>query len=412
MLQFNPYPVLDPEQYKRNRIDPTRDITNPIAQGLQGYQQGQQLQQQQKRQAMMDELLKKEQGQKDFVFNRQYGPGQMAPTNPGMSDTSSNPMSQALSPQPSGGMEMDQGFNPPVDFNQPQPTGQFEQPTPLFGQSQQPQGSSLVQEHLQQNPHFADIVSNFHNSGIPPGMSRADYEDQLKFQKTGLDTQNTQAEIGLRQAQTKKALAESVPGYKEQGKIEAQDVKRWDQIVKDTDPYKASSRSALGIATIGNQRANRAIPVLQNPNATNQDINTAIADISGIFQGGVPTESGIHEQEYNTLAKKIADMKTYITGAPSAPAVPEVKQHLLELVNTLKQINNSSIKDQLDYVETSHPDLISKNRDAWTKLRQRIGVDKQPSNPNQTPQISSQQEYDQLPSGTTYIWNGITHRKK
>lgn len=221
------------------------------------------------------------------------------------------------------------------------------------------------------------------------------YTKNQKEQKSGQITPYQQAELGIQKGRmdataayrddlTTNRTANAATGN--QDKINKEDRKRWDDVVKNIDPYKASSRSALGIATIGNQRANRAIPVLQNPQATNQDLNTAIADISGIFQGGVPTEAGIHAQEYDTLVGRFNNLKTLITGNPSAPALPQVKQHLLELVSTLKQVNNQTLKDQLDYTETAYPDLIQKNQVAWQGLRKRIGAD----NPSDTSQNNAQ----------------------
>lgn len=195
---------------------------------------------------------------------------------------------------------------------------------------------------------------------------------------------NSNREFNQREAdrQEMQKWRESNVNVKTSEKQDQMDRKRWDSIIKDTNPYKASSRSALGMAVIGNQRASRAVPVLQNPNATNQDINTAIADISGIFQGGVPTESGMHEQEYKTWLGKLSDLKTLVSGTPSAPAIPEIKQHLIDLIGELKNVNNQTIKDQLDYTETAYPDLIQKNNVAWQGLRKRIGVDQEPTGGN------------------------------
>lgn len=62
-LQFNPslYPVLDPGQYQENRPDVTRDVTNPIMQGLQMMLQQKQLADDQQRQNRLLEMQEQEQ---------------------------------------------------------------------------------------------------------------------------------------------------------------------------------------------------------------------------------------------------------------------------------------------------------------------------------------------------------------
>jgi hypothetical protein len=422
-LQFNPYPILDPNQYRKPTL---QEKLAPINEGIQNALQ---LYQQDRANRLQDintqidlQAHRRPDGSLDFgsatgtpstslgvttkpqptpLFGAGQPDSQMTP-----SPLFSAPAPTSTEPKPlfasAGTPDTGFSFQPGNPYNAPSQQSGPTQPNPPAAASTMtapaPAPSQL------QGPNFANMSPFELQNYQTRQKAQADLEQQRQNMDLNSDVTKTKQRIasrlfpgenfsGMTGAQLdqldnlfgKVYSADSLKAYREAAlnargdatanKQNAADQKRWDQIVKDTDPYKASSRSALGVATLGNQRADRAIPVLQNPNATNQDIATAVADISGIFQGGVPTESGVHQQEYQTLLGKLANLKTYITGAPSAPAIPEVKQHLLDLVTQLKNVNNQTIKDQLDYTEEAYPDLIQKNRDAWTKIRSRIGVD-------------------------------------
>jgi hypothetical protein len=79
-LQFNPYPILDPEQYQKPRMDFTRDISNPILQGLQTLVQ---MKDQRRQQQLQD--LQNQRDQKVFEF--QYGKDVSPGLSPAMGET-------------------------------------------------------------------------------------------------------------------------------------------------------------------------------------------------------------------------------------------------------------------------------------------------------------------------------------
>ncbi len=150
--------------------------------------------------------------------------------------------------------------------------------------------------------------------------------------------------------------------------------KLWYNIVKETNPATASSRSALGLAAAGNAKANRADTVLANPNSTPQDIAAAVKDLGSIFQGGAPTDSGTHELEYNTLANKWANLQTLVLNQPTALNSPEIKQHMRDVIAELRDVNKKTINDNFDYIESAHPDAIAQHGDSWKNMRLRAGA--------------------------------------
>lgn len=425
-LQFNPYPILDPNQYRKPTLQQKLEpINEGIQNALQLYQQSRQNRLQDINEAIALQAHRRPDGSMDFdsatgipstslgdtskpaptpLFSSALPQSQSAPrplfASAGVStepDTSVSPSFQPTQNSPFGSPSAGSTSAPVSTEPSPSPQTPAPAPTPkpLFAQgnaqpSAQPNFDNMSpferQNYLrgtQQRQQFQESQQNADpNSDLTktkqtiagkfiPGLDTSKMTGQQIDSLMPLLEKYGQAELTKQYRDALLSSKTAAAGTKQ----DQADQKRWDQIVKDTDPYKASSRSALGVATLGNQRADRAVPVLQNPNATNQDIATAIADIAGVFQGGAPTEAGVHQQEYNTLMGKFANLKTMITGQPSAPAVPEIKQHLIDLVSQLKDVNNRTIKDQLDYTEMAHPDLIAKNRDAWTKIRQKVGVD-------------------------------------
>lgn len=431
-LQFNPSSYLQALEMKRraeqqNMPDLNQSVTQPIFQGLDAMNQFQQ----QKRQQSMQDFQMKLQGAE---ARDKYGPNWDG-SNPSPVQSSPQDNSQPTDsmPQPTmfrGGVQSPNKLSLNQQWPQMASAGVSDTP-----EAQQPGRSKFVDQFNQfassighppiphpgevnggqpsqpdQNQSLLDIVGhpakttyeqNQQNRAMESYKNRKTIQDQMEGadqnskksqlaqqlgKSMGIDMSGMayddivksmpliEKKYGVDQAT---AYKNALLDYKETHAGDAsdkQDKARWDKIIEQTNPNKATSRSALGIATLGNQKGNRALAVLNKSDATNQDINTAIADISSIFQGGAPTEAGIHAQEYDTLAGKIAGYKTYLTSEPAAVATPEIKQHLIGLVNELKKINSETIKDQFDYEETAHPDLISKNRGAWDALRKRNSV--------------------------------------
>lgn len=147
------------------------------------------------------------------------------------------------------------------------------------------------------------------------------------------------------------------------------DEKQWVNLEKRVNLLQSSSRSALGSAAIGNQRADRALQVLDNPQATDQDLQNAMVDLAGIFQGGSPHESSLGHQQYKTLQTKINNIMTYITSSPTAAKQPAVRAKLRQVVQEIKDVDNKIIGDNMKVLEAAYPHLIQKDPQRWANVK-------------------------------------------
>lgn len=152
-------------------------------------------------------------------------------------------------------------------------------------------------------------------------------------------------------------------------RVAVQDQKTWNGIVKQIDVLAASSRSGLGMAVNANIRANRALSLLNKDITTPQEMQSIAADLAGIFQGGAPTDIGLHEQAYKTLQKQAAQLQQYITANPSNAMSPEIKQRLKGVVTELKKLDSDLIDSHFGYYEEAYPDLIARKGDTWEKMK-------------------------------------------
>lgn len=150
------------------------------------------------------------------------------------------------------------------------------------------------------------------------------------------------------------------------------DTKRWDKIVNDTDPTKASTRTVLGAATKANYQANRALATLQNPMVTKQEAGNIMADIAGIYQGGAPTNFGMSEQQYHSVQSSLAEARQYLTGNPQEALPPQIKSRLMETLFTMKKTNDDVLRHHLDYIEKAQPHLVGKHSDEWYNIKNMV----------------------------------------
>ena len=147
------------QQQKQQQFQNLIQALGMAGQGVSQYQDRQ-------RQASMDAIAKQNAQNQQFLFDRDYKP-QEGGSNPFM------------------GSDMGQ-MSPPMGDQGPQ------NKLSLFqgGQGQPQVSSDIIAMHKKMFPHLANIT----DSGIPAGMSRADYEDQLKYEEQGAKTANLNAE--------------------------------------------------------------------------------------------------------------------------------------------------------------------------------------------------------------------------
>lgn len=144
--------------------------------------------------------------------------------------------------------------------------------------------------------------------------------------------------------------------------------KQWQEATKRVNSLRQSSRSALGASAVANQRADRALMVLQNPDVTDQDLQNVVTDLAGIFHGGSPHEKELNNQEYRTLQTKLNNLTTLITATPQAAKQPAIQAKLKEVVRSIKEVDNSIVRKNLGVEAVGFKKLIASDPDRWNEL--------------------------------------------
>lgn len=148
------------------------------------------------------------------------------------------------------------------------------------------------------------------------------------------------------------------------------DQRQWTALTNKFNPSVVSSRSALGMASNGNLRADRAMSTLQQPMVTNAQIGNVLADLAGIYQGGAPTQFGMHEQQYTTAYQQLQNLLQYVTAKPQNVVTPEIKKKVYDTIMDLKKVNNDYMAQTFKSVEGSQKKLISKYPEEWKALKE------------------------------------------
>jgi hypothetical protein len=206
------------------------------------------------------------------------------------------------------------------------------------------------------------------------------------------------------------------------------DERRWERLGSAVNQLNAGSRKALGVAATANMRADRLLETARDPNVTPQDIQNMIADLQGVYKGGVPDQIMLQHGNYPSMVQELAKIQGIITNSPAAAKSPDIINRLVKVTREIKAVDNKVIGDNLGVNEVIFQELIQKDPARWESLKNRImestttpsesaakkeGI-QVPTGMSQTiPTVSSQQEYDALPSGSQYKdANGKTYRKK
>lgn len=149
--------------------------------------------------------------------------------------------------------------------------------------------------------------------------------------------------------------------------------KQWVDAAKDMDVTKASSRTPLGVATINNQKSARATQLLNSKKAfTPQDLNLITTDLAAMMKGGSPDEELLRQQQYGNYYTQGVSLLQRLTSKPQDANLPEVKEHLKDVINGIVQVDNQVIKDHVDNVESGRADVIAKRPKDWEKLKSNV----------------------------------------
>lgn len=229
-----------------------------------------------------------------------------------------------------------------------------------------------------------------------------------------------QIKVGREQAQANKELALSE-------KQDQFDERRWERLGAAVNQLNAGSRKAIGVAATANMRADRLLETARDPNVTPQDIQNMIADLQGVYKGGVPDQIMLAHGNYPSLVQELARISGIISNTPAAAKSPEIVNRLVKVTKEIKAVDNKVIGDNLGVNEVVFKELIAKDPSRWEALKNRVmSSTEAPSEaaakasgaaPTQAeasvPVVSSQADYDRLPSGSQYKdANGKIYRKK
>lgn len=148
---------------------------------------------------------------------------------------------------------------------------------------------------------------------------------------------------------------------------------QWTQLFRLTNPSAAMRGTPLGTAAIANQRANRALEILQDDKMTPQRKSLAITDLAGIIQGGSPHEQEIASQNYGAYQDMWKNLVQKITAEPQIIKQPETVAEIRDLVRGVKGIDNDIIKSNLEESETFFADRIKAHgQDKWNKYKKQV----------------------------------------
>lgn len=133
--------------------------------------------------------------------------------------------------------------------------------------------------------------------------------------------------------------------------------RRWERFGAAVNPMNAGSRRALGVAATNNMRADRLLQTAMNKNITSQDYSNMIADLQGIYKGGVPDQVMLAHGDYPSLQRKAGQILGMLSGNPSGVHTPQLLEHLKSLTQELKDVDNKVINDNLGFNRVIFDDL-------------------------------------------------------
>jgi len=245
-----------------------------------------------------------------------------------------------------------------------------------------------------------------------------------KYMAHKLAMEQTKATREATQASKNIALSE---------KEEQFDLRRKERLGAAVNQLTAGSRKAIGVAATNNMRADRLIETVDNKKIPSQVISMMIGDLAGIYKGGVPDQIQMAHADFPTFQRKLSELESYVTANPQDAHSPKVVKMLYEITKEIKEVDNKVVSDNLGINAAIFQDTIKKYPEWWANLSQQImyateapsestrgkpeASGKPPSASSGAKQpistVSSQQEYDALPSGAQYKdANGKTYRKK
>lgn len=241
---------------------------------------------------------------------------------------------------------------------------QSEMDNPSSGTSKQYQ--SLAAQYTGKGPEMFQGMSATKIANVLPIVEKA-YGVNQETEAKKFAAQ-TSADARKEMAQSNLALRGAMFGEKQ----DQFNRKEFEKIIDQNNPTTGSSRTAIGQLGAANIKANRALTTLQNPMVTNQELGNVMADIASIYQGGAPTSFGMSHQAYNTMYGNIQGIMQTLSGKPQDAVPNAIKQRIAGVLNDMKSVNQSVLKQNFDTIENTKKASIAPYQDEWKNFRQSV----------------------------------------
>jgi hypothetical protein len=213
------------------------------------------------------------------------------------------------------------------------------------------------------NSQWHDINSNKEKerqgiaiSDLPKGLTHQELSEMVR---SGGLTSNTQAIAG-RMTQYSRANDIREIQFREN---------KWAQLEKELNALKVTARSAVGVSAIGNQRAARALDLLNNPGMTTQLLEYVNSDLGGIMAGGVPHVEMLNRTTFGkNLVSNWANLKQRISSEPSAINIPEIRALLKETIQGILQVDNEVLDINIGLAKEGFLDTIKSDEARFERM--------------------------------------------
>jgi hypothetical protein len=184
---------------------------------------------------------------------------------------------------------------------------------------------------------------------------------------TKRDVTNTRVGAQRDIATQRNATAKDIAGQKNSLHVSDKDKAEQDKITKELNSLQASSRSVLGSAAMTKQRVQKLKDIVNDPNATPQDMNLAASELNTAVTN-TSTVAGAKGLEYHNLQTGLANLMQKYTSNPHAPNVPEIKKHIAELADRMANVSDDVISNNAGAIKAGHTDFVSKYPDRWNDM--------------------------------------------
>ncbi len=158
-------------------------------------------------------------------------------------------------------------------------------------------------------------------------------------------------------------------------RIAANDIKKeqfdetqWNKLGKSVNTLSQGARSAAGMAAVGNQRAARALALLDAPNMDSVLLKYVEADLAGIMQGGAPHEQMLRSQGYDNLVTDWAKLKQKVLAEPQSLKIPEIRQQLKETIQGIVAVDNDVLDTNVGINKETFLKAVKQDPERFNRL--------------------------------------------